>query len=322
MKNVSPAVCQYSLIEIALAGEGLRAKEKEAARALLLHCRIPEKSLVTSDYKGAFSLACYTRSAKKVREVRRRYRAAGKPAFALKIKTLRKRDWFDKWKRDYHMKPLGARFMIVPAWERTQFKPQRRIPIFLEPGSAFGSGYHETTRLMARLLESLAGKIGSFLDIGCGTGILSVAAAKLGAEKIAGFDNDRPSSLVSVKNFQSNGCTGGAFFCAQLKSLKVAERFDAVGANLLSKTLLELRREIILRVRPGGFLLVSGIALQNFPAFKRGFSGPGLKCQKILRGHRWAAVLYRKKNPFKARLFRLASGEDGSVLRFIPKAEK
>lgn len=302
MKKVSPAACPYSVIEITLAGEGLRAKEKEAARALLTHCRIPEKSLVTSDYKGAFSLACYTRSTKKVREVRRRYRGARKPAFALKVKTLRKRDWFDKWKRDYHMKPLGARFMIVPAWEKRKFKPQRRIPIFLEPGSAFGSGYHETTRLMTRLLEALEGKIGSFLDIGCGTGILSVAAAKLGAEKITGFDNDRPSALVSAKNFQANGGAGGAFFWAQLKGLRARERFDSVGANLLSKTLLELRREIILRVRPGGFLLVSGIALQNFQAFKQGFSGPELRCVKILRGHRWAAVLYKKMNPSKARL--------------------
>jgi ribosomal protein L11 methyltransferase len=184
--------------------------------------------------------------------------------------------------------------MIVPVWEKSKFRSSRRTPIFLEPGSAFGSGYHETTRLMTRLLELLAGKIGSFLDIGCGTGILSVAAAKLGAVKILGFDNDRPSALVAAKNFRTHRCSGGAFFCAQLKSLKVRERFDTVGANLLSKTLLELRGEIVLRVRPGGFLLVSGIALQNFPAFKRGFAGEELKCLKILRGHRWVAVLYKK----------------------------
>ena len=294
MKKIPPSFCKYSVIEIALAGEDLRAKEKEAARALFLSCRIPEKNLITSDYKGAFRLACYTRSAKKVREARDRYRKGGARPFALQIKTLKRADWFDKWKRDYHMKPLGTKFMIVPAWERGKFKPARRMPIFLEPGSAFGSGYHETTRLMTRLLESIEGKIGSFLDVGCGTGILSVAAAKLGAAKIVGFDNDRPSALVAAKNFRANGCDGGAFFCAQLKSLKVTEHFDTVGANLLSKVLLELRSEIARRVRPGGLLLVSGIALQNFPAFKRGFSCKELKCLKILRGHRWAAVLYKK----------------------------
>lgn len=289
-----PLSCKYSVIEIALEGQDLRDKEKDAARALLVSCRIPERGLITSDYKGAFRLACYTRSAVKVQAVRERYRASGGGPFTLRVKTLRRRDWFDKWKRDYHIKPLGAKFMIVPAWEKKKFKPGRRIPVFLEPGSAFGSGYHETTRLMTRLLESLKGKIGSFLDVGCGTGILSVVAAKLGATKILGFDNDRPSALVAAKNFRANQCEGGTFFCAQLKSLRVPERFDVVGANLLSRTLLELRRELAQRVRPGGLLLVSGIALQNFPAFRRGFFGPGLKCQKILRGRRWVGVLYKR----------------------------
>ena len=294
MKKAAVFSRKYSVIEIALTGQDLRAKEKEAARAFLSGSRFPEQGFVTSDYKGAFRLACYSRSAKKVRDVRERYRLLDAPPFVLKIKILKRGDWFDKWKRDYHMKSLGAKFMIVPVWEKKKFKPGRRTPIFLEPGSAFGSGYHETTRLMTRLLESLTGKIGSFLDIGCGTGILSVAAAKLGATKIVGFDNDRPSALVAAKNFRANRCEDGTFFCAQLKSLKVSERFDVVGANLLSRTLLELHREILRRVRPGGFLLVSGIAHQNFRAFKSGFSDPELKCLKVLRGRRWVGVLYKR----------------------------
>ena len=190
--------------------------------------------------------------------------------------------------------------MIVPVWEKRKFKQGKRVPIYLEPGSAFGSGYHETTRLITRLLESLAGKIGSFLDIGCGTGILSIAAAKLGAGKITGYDNDRPSALVAGKNFRVNHCENGTFFCAQLKRSKVSGSFDTVGAKLISKALLEHRARIVARVRPGGFLLVSGISLQNFPSFKREFFGKGLKCLKILRGHRWVAVLYRKMKKRKS----------------------
>ncbi|MFA7255905.1 MAG: 50S ribosomal protein L11 methyltransferase [Candidatus Omnitrophota bacterium] len=294
MKKVPPSSCKYSVIEIALCGQDLRAKEKASARELLLSCRIPERSLVSSDYKGAFRVSCYTRSTKKVGEVREACRSLKSRPFSLKVTKLGRHDWFDKWKRDYHIKPLGAKFMIVPVWEKHKFKPGRRIPIFLEPGSAFGSGYHETTRLITRLLESREGKIGSFLDIGCGTGILSVAAAKLGAGKITGYDNDKPSALVAAKNFRVNQCKNGAFFCAQLKRSKVSGSFDTVGANLLSKTLLEHRPRIVARVRSGGFLLVSGIALQNFAAFKRGFSGAPLRCMKVLRGHRWVAVLYKK----------------------------
>lgn len=294
MKKAPPSFDKYSVIEIALSGQNLRAKEKASARELLLSCRIPERNLVFSDYKGTFSIRCYTRSMRKIQEVREACRNLGSRALVLKVKRLGRHDWFDKWKRDYHIKPLGAKFMIVPAWERRKFKPGRRVPIILEPGSAFGSGYHETTRLITRLLESLEGKIGSFLDIGCGTGILSIAAAKLGAGKITGYDNDRPSALVAAKNFCANDCKNGTFFCAQLKRSKVSCSFDTVGANLLSKALLEHRARIVARVRPGGHLLVSGIARQNFPAFKSGFFGAPLSCVKVLRGYRWVAVLYKK----------------------------
>jgi ribosomal protein L11 methyltransferase len=295
MKRILSPSEKYSVIEIALCGQDLCPGEKEAARALLARSRVPERALALAEHKGAYCLSCYTRSSKKVEQVRKKYRALLKRPFALKVRILRRRDWFDKWKRDYHIRPLGKKFMIVPAWEKSKSKHGKRMPVILDPGSAFGSGYHETTRLMTRLLESLKGKIGSFLDAGCGTGILSVVASKLGARQIVGFDNDRPSAIVAAKNFSENGCKGGKFFCAQLKSLKIRERFDAVGANLLSRTLLEYRDRIVARVRPGGYILVSGIALQNFPAFKRKFSGPDLICLKILRGRRWAAVLYKRR---------------------------
>ena len=292
----------YSVTEIAFCGRHLRPREKELARKLLLSCRIPEPHLVLSDYKGAFRVSCYTRSNPKVHEIQKKYKAGDFP-FILKVKRLGRRDWFDKWKRDYHIGPLGAKFMIVPFWEKHKFKHgARRVPIYLEPGSAFGSGYHETTRLMVRLLESLEGKIGSFLDIGCGTGILSVAVSKLGAGKITGYDNDKPSALVAQENFRANQCENGTFFCAQLKRSKVFGHFDTVGANLISKVLLEYREKIIARVRPGGHLIVSGISLRNFPAFKREFSCAPLKILKILRGRSWAAVLYKKASKENVRM--------------------
>jgi ribosomal protein L11 methyltransferase len=296
MKKSAAPSGKYSVIEIALCGHGLRNREKISAREFLLNCRIPGRDLVSSDYKGAFQINCYTRSAKKVRDVKRKYKAwDSRCPLVLRVKRLERRDWFDKWKRDYHIKSLGAKFVIVPFWERHKFKPGGpRLPVYLEPGSAFGSGYHETTRLITRLLESLSGNIGSFLDIGCGTGILSVVAAKLGAGKITGYDNDKPSALIAQENFRRNQCEHGTFFYAQLKRSKISGYFDAVGANLLSKTLLEHRERIIARVRPGGHLLVAGIAIQNFPPFRRGFSGAPLKCVRILRGRRWVAVLYKR----------------------------
>lgn len=294
MKKVFSARLNDPVIEISLSGHDLSSKDKESAWIFFRACRIPEKSLVASDYKGVFRLCCFLYSSKKVAEIRRQHRSSGKRPLKLKIKKLKRCDWFDKWKKDYHIRSIGTKFMIVPAWEREKFKLGKRFPVFLEPGSAFGSGYHETTRLMTRLLELLEGKIQSFLDIGCGTGILSVIASKLGADKIIGFDNDRPSAVVAGENFHSNGCEGGTFFCAQLKNSRITGYFDAVGANLLSKSLLEHRQRILARARSGGYLLVSGIALQNLISFKREFSRAGLRCLKTLRGRKWVALLYKK----------------------------
>ncbi|NCC58985.1 MAG: hypothetical protein EOM17_15420, partial [Synergistales bacterium] len=152
------------VLEVSLSGQGLRAEEKIAARAFLRRCRIRERDLAVSDYKGVFRLCCYVSSSKKAAEILARYRGLGKIPLKLKVKKLKRADWFDKWKKDYHLRPLGAKFMIVPVWEQEKLKPGSRMPVLLEPGSAFGSGYHETTRLMTRLLESLAGRMPSFLD--------------------------------------------------------------------------------------------------------------------------------------------------------------
>jgi ribosomal protein L11 methylase PrmA len=166
MKKTVRTSGKYSVIEAALTGRNLRAKDKAAACAFLFLCGIPEKGLVSSDYKGFFRLACYVRSAAKADAMRKKYAGLAHRPFTLKIRVLQQRDWLDKWKRDYHIRPIGSKFMIVPIWERKEFRHGSRSPIYLEPGSAFGSGYHETTRLMIRLLESITGKFNDFLDIG------------------------------------------------------------------------------------------------------------------------------------------------------------
>lgn len=285
----------YTCIELTLAGKDLSTKEKQGAFECFFACNVLPSELVTSDYRGVFKLSYYTKSFQRARKLKKQFALLRPLKFRLKTKILGRHDWFDKWKLDYHIKPLGSRFMVVPVWEKSKFKPGCRIPIFLEPGSAFGSGYHETTRLMVRLLESLRGNIKAFLDIGTGTGILAVVASKLGAAKVAAFDYDKPSVIEARKNFDRNRCRNGQFFTAYLKQLKLQMRFDVVGANLLSKELLENRRQILGQVRSGGHLLVSGIALQNLESFRKEFKRPGFKCLKILRGRKWAAMIFIKR---------------------------
>ncbi|HOW60023.1 MAG TPA: 50S ribosomal protein L11 methyltransferase [Candidatus Omnitrophota bacterium] len=284
----------YAYHEITLSGHGLSFREKGKAREVFFQAGVPGPGLALTDYQGNFRLSCYTRSFRKAERLRKNFQKFRIRKLKFRIKTLHRRDWFDKWKLDYHIRPIGKRFMVVPLWEKQKFKFNRRMPIFLEPASAFGSGYHETTRLMVRLLESLSGKMRDFLDIGTGTGILSVAASKLGAGKVAGFDNDKPSVAAARKNFQLNGCQHGKFFGAKLKQLKLQDRFYVVGANLISKVLLECQGKILSSVRKGGYLLVSGISRENLPDFQRKFAPAKLKCLKILRSRKWTALLYQR----------------------------
>lgn len=286
---------KYSCYEIALSGRDLSRADKEAVAGFFRACGVPPAELACTDYRGAFRGCYYTRVFRKVTQIRKRFRSFSGRRVALRVKTLGRHDWFDKWKREYHLRSLGTRFMIVPVWENKKFKNTRRLPIFLDPGSAFGSGYHETTRLMVRLLEAVPWGRDSFLDIGTGTGILSIAACKLGARRVAAFDYDRPSVTVARKNFEMNGCRSGDFFGANLKTLKLKKRFAAVGANLLSKTLIDNQKAIKGCVRPGGHLIVSGIAKKNLPSFRKSFSPDRLKCLKVLRGRQWVALAYKRR---------------------------
>lgn len=294
MKSSSSDRDKYRYIEIALQGRNLSLGTKQKAVEFFLSRGIPQTKLVLSDYRGIFRASCYTRFSRSAGKWAEKFSKSHFTGLCLKTKVLSRNDWFDKWKRDYHIRPLGSKFIIVPMWEKSKWKACRRIPIYLDPGSAFGSGYHETTRLMIRLLESIAGKIKNFLDIGTGTGILAVTASKLGAQEVIALDHDRPSVLAAKRNFRINGCRNGKFFGANLKRLKLQEQFHVVGANLLSQTLLECRKQIRSRVRQGGYLLISGIVMQNLPGFRDKFEMPGMKCLRILRGRRWVALLYKK----------------------------
>ncbi|MBU9889449.1 MAG: 50S ribosomal protein L11 methyltransferase [Candidatus Omnitrophica bacterium] len=285
----------FTYYEIALSGRGLRPEAKEATRIFFRNrCGVPSAGLACVDYRGSFRACYYTRTLRAVARVRRLFRVHCPKGVRISVKTLSRHDWLDKWKRDYHARPIGKKFLIVPEWERTRYASSQRIPIFLDPGSAFGSGGHETTRLMVRLLERFVRPGGGFLDIGTGSGVLSIVAWKLGARRVVAFDHDKPSAAIARKNFSGNRCRGGDFFRASLKTFKCRERFETVGANLLTRTLIEHQKVICDRVAGGGVLILSGIAQENLSSFRDGFRLNGWKCLRVLTCRKWVALAYRR----------------------------
>ncbi|MDR3554516.1 MAG: 50S ribosomal protein L11 methyltransferase [Syntrophobacteraceae bacterium] len=174
-------------------------------------------------------------------------------------------DWSRKWKE--HFKPLsvGRRFLVTPTWEEVPRDPERLI-IRIDPGRAFGTGHHETTRLCLEWLESCllhgGSPRGSLLDVGTGSGILAIGAALLGFDQIVGVDNDPEAVETAKENVLLNGLSGKIRLLCSTPE-EVEDQFDVVVSNIESGPLIRMARTISSRLREGGRLGLSGILAEQ-----------------------------------------------------------
>lgn len=181
------------------------------------------------------------------------------PAF----RELQNADWRDSYKAHFRSWQFGS-LHWVPVWERDTFQlPAGHAVLWLDPGLAFGTGNHETTRLCVERLVAWAeehGTKGRVIDAGCGSGILALSAALLGFKDINGFDNDPEAVRVSEENASLNGLAGRVtFFTGDLISGLVGRQGEIVLANIQADILMRFARELIASVAPGGVLVLSGI---------------------------------------------------------------
>ena len=169
-----------------------------------------------------------------------------------------KEDWINNWKKYFHPIPVGEKLLIRPLWEE-QCDPQGRIVLDLEPGLAFGTGTHETTRLCLELLEKYLTPGCDFLDMGCGSGILSVAALLLGAKSAVGVDIDPLAVKTAVENANTNH-VGEKFtgICGNLAE-KVTGKFQVVAANIVADIVILLSKDAPRFLEKGSVYLISGI---------------------------------------------------------------
>lgn len=193
-------------------------------------------------------------------------------------------DWSETWKA--HFKPLrvGRKFLITPTWEKAAPRPDDRV-IHIDPGRAFGTGHHETTRLCLEWLEgwvSQNASPGSLLDVGTGSGILAMGAALLGFENIVGIDNDPEAIEVAIPNLELNKVAGKVrVFCAGPQEVEGC--FDVVISNIQSLPLIRMSETMVARVKDGGRLVLSGILSEQAEAVsteyeKQGMTFAGSEC--------------------------------------------
>jgi len=191
------------------------------------------------------------------------------------IRELPDADWRNSYKAHFKASKFG-RLNWVPVWERATFVlPAGEAVLWLDPGMAFGTGNHETTRLCCERLATYAtgkGTAGRVIDAGCGSGILSLSAARLGFERITGFDSDPEAIRVSNENAQLNDLTRRVdFFVGDLVTGLAGRQAELVMANIQSDVLMHHARDICSAVAPGGELVLSGILSRELEVVRATF---------------------------------------------------
>ncbi|MDR5867093.1 50S ribosomal protein L11 methyltransferase [Halomonas koreensis] len=185
----------------------------------------------------------------------------GEPCPTIDHELLDDRDWERAWMDDFQPLKMGQRLWIVPSWH--EVPDADAVNLLLDPGLAFGTGTHPTTALCLEWLDGLAvaGELADrqTLDVGCGSGILAIAALKLGAAAATGTDIDPQALTASRDNAERNGVAEPDFRLCYPEQLEASARFPLVIANILAGPLIELAGEIAGRVAPGGRLALSGI---------------------------------------------------------------
>jgi ribosomal protein L11 methyltransferase len=225
--------------------------------------------------------------------------AAGVPAHAGAVtRSLGDADWRDSYKAHFKAWKFG-RLHWVPVWERETFQlPAGEAVLWLDPGLAFGTGNHETTRLCVERLVTLAEASARHpaglrvVDAGCGSGILALSASLLGYRDVSGFDNDPEAVRVSEENAALNGlATRVKFYVGDLITGFESGPADVVLANILANVLIQYARELIAAVAPGGTLILSGILAVEVEQVKAAFAAvaPGWPLESRTMGE-WSDV--------------------------------
>lgn len=247
------------------------------------------------ELKKSFKACLYLDSFTKLKKIENSFTGWKKgKGLSASTKLLEAAEWRDKWMLDYKTQNLGSRFVIVPEWERKKWTRSKREPIYIEPGSAFGSGTHETTRLVIRLMEKEVKKAKAFFDMGLGTGILSLVAVKMGAERIDGIDHDREAVKVARGNLKRNKFKKPNLKATDLDCFKTNKKYDLVCANVWTPVLIRNKEKLVRMLRKSNHIIVSGILKKNRKQFLKDFKHKKLKTKKIIEGRRWMAVLYEK----------------------------
>ena len=211
------------------------------------------------------------------------------------------KDWINNWKQ-YFKQFYVDDLLIIPSWEEVKPEDEGRMIIHIDPGTAFGTGMHETTQLCIRQLKKYVKPGAQMLDVGCGSGILSIAGIKFGADHAVMTDLDPCAISATTENTEGNGITpdqyevmiGNIIEDRAVQDQVGYEKYDIVAANILADVLVPLTPVIIHQLKKGGIYITSGIIDEKEPVVVDAVKQAGLTVLEVTRQGEWVSVTARK----------------------------
>ena len=208
--------------------------------------------------------------------------------YKLETSGIEQEDWQNAWKKYYHAMDIGQRLAIVPGWETYDTD---RIVITMDPGMAFGTGTHETTSLCLETLDSMVKGGERVLDIGTGSGILAIAALKLGAAEAKGVDIDPMCVRTAGENAERNGVAERFTVLVGDLSDKASGKYNIITANIVAAAILSLAPHVPVLMAPGARFIASGIIDTRKDEVLAGLRAAGLEPVEIKEKRGWVCVI-------------------------------
>lgn len=210
-------------------------------------------------------------------------------------------DWINNWKQYFHQFYIDD-ILVIPSWEKVEAKDSDKMVIHIDPGTAFGTGMHETTQLCIRALRKYVKADTRILDVGCGSGILGMLALKFGAAYSVGTDLDPCAIDATHENMEANGIgrdlyevmIGNLIDDPEVQKKAGYECYDIVVANILADVLLALTPVVVNQMRPGAVYITSGIIDEKESVVVEAVKAAGLEVLEVTRQGEWVSVSARK----------------------------
>ena len=204
-------------------------------------------------------------------------------------------DWLDGWKKFFKCTEIGEKLVIRPSWENYENKSNRKI-LSIDPGAAFGTGTHATTSLCLTILERYVNEDSTVLDIGCGSGILSIASVLLGAKYSDGVDIDEQSVRVAKENAKLNCVSDKTNYIVGNLAEKIDGKYSIVCANIVADIIIELLENVSNYMTEDGIIVTSGIIDMRETDVLSAFDKYGFKIVEEIKRDNWCAFVCRKEN--------------------------